>query len=212
MEVKMLLLKEEETYSIRDVLEMFPIYFGMNVEEWKVLLGNYEVLSEEVIQEYLIHCPEKMWENRFQMNDMKEIIGERMKDYQIFKKNLEILSRKALLYLNFLTNMDGCHDGFRYEEEFNESMLGIVVSKNGMIGGYEFNQILIPIYHSIYQFLSILNQINCLETYHKQTYDSFARCYGEDKIYFTENALLTDSYILDKTSIYVRRAKYLGRK
>lgn len=217
MEVKMLLLEEDKNYQVRDVLDMFPAYFGMNVDELVSLLGNYEILSEEVICENLVRCPEKIWENRFYMSDMRKIIEERRQDYQIFKKNLAVLSDKAIYYLDLLQYMGIYNCCFCHEKEVGFyldilSQLGIVLSKDGMLKGNELNLILIPLYHSISQFLDILNKVNCLETYYEQTYDSFARSYGEDKIYFTENVLLTDDFILDKTSMYAHHTKILQRK
>lgn len=218
MEVKMLLLEEEKNYQVRDVLDMFPVYYGMSLEELLSLFNHYEVLNEVVIQEYMTQYPEKMWENRFYVNDdMQLIIHERMKDYQIFKKNLEVLNKKAICYLNLLQSMESDSHSVHFDKGVEYyydliNQLNIVLTGNETFRGSELNRILIPLYHSVYHFLKILNKINCLDTYHKQSYDSFARCYGADKIYFTENILLTDGLIFDKTSIYAHHEKCLVRK
>lgn len=201
MNVKLMLLEEDKRYQGEDVLGMLPDYFEMDFKQLNDFFSGYQVIGEEKVIQYVTWHQDAMWENRFKRQEnLEQMIKMRLQDYYILRENLAVLSHKALNYLFLLEKIANSRD--EKLEEFDQKLFRQVeiFPWYGELDGYDFNRILIPLFHITTQFLNFLHQINNLETYHRKVYpDTFLSSY--DEVYVGDFVIENEQFNWDKTSL-----------
>lgn len=201
MNVKLMLLEEDKRYQGEDVLGMLPDYFEMDFKQLNDFFSGYQVIGEEKVIQYVTWHQDAMWENRFKRQEnLEQMIKMRLQDYYILRENLAVLSHKALNYLFLLEKIANSRD--ERLEEFDQKLFRQVeiFPWYGELDGYDFNRILIPLFHITTQFLNLLHQINHLETYHRKVYpNTFLSSY--DEVYVGDFVIENEQFNWDKTSL-----------
>lgn len=209
------LLNDEKMYHVGDVLNNFANYYGVTVEEIPNLFAIDKVITKEQIINYLLKNQNLLWENRYGIKaNINNIIKERMLDYDMFYQKLAILSHKGLNYLSLLQYVANIPDVF-HEDEFYERIfeqLHISHYGKGMIGN-QLRQLLVPLMHIVKEIQKNLKVVNDLETYNHQSFDSFARNYGETEFHAIDFVTYREeSLIADKTTFDATKRRYLSSK
>lgn len=213
--VKKIVIQKEfqgkEFYNVKSVFSQFSDYFDMELGELFQLFQDYSVISFQNISSYIenhLDLMEEKEKNGY-FSD-QEIVKRRKRDYQYFCKTLDILSKKGLECLSILKYLNGdCFD-----IDFENVLYDMGIYHYGeFVLGKDLNRIQIALQHIIMQFNSVIEQVNCLETYQRQVIDDFAYYYGGDRIYPVSSLMLdADSERMDKTSILVPNNSFLGDK
>jgi len=202
-EVNLTPFNNDAIYNMKDVIEQFPAYLGMSLEELKYLFQNYETITKEQLQDYVTKNQGQLKESQYNFFiPIEKLISIRIQDYEYFEKVLAILSKKGLEFLSLIEYLGN----LKYNNEEIEIKENILKDLNifhysSIAKGNDINNLLIALSHLIDQFNEFLRKINSFQTYHEQNIDDFALHYGTDKIYPSTSLRLETGERIDKTSL-----------
>ena len=207
-------IDKEKIYNLKDILDNFTNYYGISFNNLKNLFAKYEIISLEIVENYILGNKNRMYETKFENEiDAKKIFEKRVIDYKYFKKTLKILSNKGLKYLELLEyigNMECDLERISQKEELLNEL--DIFHYGSILKGNDILKLLKKLNNVINSFNNTLHKINSLETYNNQTIDKFALIFGKNDLYPEESLVVTDDYINDNTSFYVANKKYARKK
>lgn len=173
-------VNNKKLYSAKDILEDFSKYMGMDVNEFKNLFSNYEVIDFSSIEEYIIKNEGNMWENRYDIKDITSIIKVRKRDYVYLNQKLALIAHKALNYLMLLEYIASNSSVFLEDKWFEMILERLEIYHfSRVMKGETINELLGSLYNMKNVFLDTLEQVNCLESYDRQILSDFFLCCGE---------------------------------
>lgn len=201
-------LNEGSIYPVISVLEKFPKLFGMTVDEMMAMFLNPGLINKDEVRQYVTA--------NLKVKDMEEkedILKERMNSsYDVFQIQLAILANKGKVYLSLLQYVANIST-FNHKDEFYEQLI-----ENMGLDHYgkcmtvkSLNKILLPLFYIIQSMKEILKKANRLKTYQHQVYDTFARNFGENKIYPEDCIISCREVRRDKTTFWKEECKVLKR-
>lgn len=178
-------IDERKIYNLTDIILNFSEYFNCEFDQLKAFFTHYEVISWDEVKKYILNCSDRLYERRFSCEIcLEDVLEERFIDYEYFNKVLEILSKKSLMYLNLLEYLASRMNDLEREYEYEKVLNNLeVFHYASILKGSDLILFLKELATLIHQFQNALMKVNCLETYHSQTIDSFARQVGGDSIY-----------------------------
>lgn len=201
---------DEGMYNICDVVGNFSDYFGMSLEQMLELFQNYEMVSLGNVIFYVSHNLDKVFECRSgDCYSFNELLVRVKRDYEYLRKNLDILSKKGIQYLNLFQYLERVDCRQNKLENFYEAQLkemGFFHYRSVLIGS-DLKFILLAFFNTLKEFENRLHEINDLSTYHDVVIDSFAFYYGGEGMYPEEGIVLSSDIKWDRTSVLPKRTR-----
>ena len=194
---------EYGVYNVSDIINNFPDIFNITLPNLtaEFLLTNKKIISKKEITNYCINNFNNLNESKNRNNIDNDIIESRLKDYEIFKKIIDIYKQKGLAILDILIYLNQNKLNKQYEKLLNE--LDIDHYKS-IICGRDLIRILNALNNIIKNYNKTINIINNLNTYNNIHYDSFARL--SNKLY-PNNSLINNEDNYDNTSLALTKKK-----
>ena len=194
---------EYGVYNVSDIINSFPDIFNITLPNLtaEFLLTNKKIISKKEITNYCINNFNNLNESKNRNNIDNDIIESRLKDYEIFKKIIDIYKQKGLAILDILIYLNQNKLNKQYEKLLNE--LDIDHYKS-IICGRDLIRILNALNNIIKNYNKTINIINNLNTYNNIHYDSFARL--SNKLY-PNNSLINNEDNYDNTSLALTKKK-----
>ena len=95
---------EYGVYNVSDIITSFPDIFNITLPNLtaEFLLTNKKIISKKEITNYCINNFNNLNESKSRNNIDNDIIESRLKDYEIFKKIIDIYKQKGLVILDIL--------------------------------------------------------------------------------------------------------------
>lgn len=194
---------EYGVYNVSDIINNFPDIFNITLPNLtaEFLLTNKKIISKKEITNYCINNFNNLNESKNRNNIDNDIIESRLKDYEIFKKIIDIYKQKGLAILDILIYLNQNKLNKQYEKLLNE--LDIDHYKS-IICGRDLIRILNALNNIIKNYNKTINIINNLNTYNNIHYDSFARL--SNKLY-PNKSLINNEDNYDNTSLALTKKK-----
>ena len=194
---------EYGVYNVSDIINSFPDIFNITLPNLtaEFLLTNKKIISKKEITNYCINNFNNLNESKNRNNIDNDIIESRLKDYEIFKKIIDIYKQKGLTILDILIYLNQNKLNKQYEKLLNE--LDIDHYKS-IICGRDLIRILNALNNIIKNYNKTINIINNLNTYNNIHYDSFARL--SNKLY-PNKSLINNEDNYDNTSLALTKKK-----
>ncbi len=194
---------EYGVYNVSDIINDFPNMFNITLPNLiaEFLLTNNKIISKKEISNYCINNFNNLTESKNRNNIDNDIIESRLKDYEIFKKIIDIYKQKGLTILDILVYLNQNKLNKQYEKLLDE--LDIAHYKS-IICGRDLIRILNALNNIIKNYNKTINIINNLNTYNNIHYDSFARL--SNKLY-PNKSLINNEDNYDNTSLTLTKKK-----
>ena len=194
---------EYGVYNVSDIINSFPDIFNITLPNLtaEILLTNKKIISKKEITNYCINNFNNLNESKNRNNIDNDIIESRLKDYEKFKKIIDIYKQKGLTILDILIYLNQNKLNKQYEKLLNE--LDIDHYKS-IICGRDLIRILNALNNIIKNYNKTINIINNLNTYNNIHYDSFARL--SNKLY-PNKSLINNEDNYDNTSLALTKKK-----
>ena len=194
---------EYGVYNVSDIINSFPDIFNITLPNLtaEFLLTNKKIISKKEITNYCINNFNNLNESKNRNNIDNDIIESRLKDYEKFKKIIDIYKQKGLTILDILIYLNQNKLNKQYEKLLNE--LDIDHYKS-IICGRDLIRILNALNNIIKNYNKTINIINNLNTYNNIHYDSFARL--SNKLY-PNKSLINNEDNYDNTSLALTKKK-----
>ena len=187
--------QDKKLYNINEVVDNFSEYFDMSLEEMINYFSNYSITTKE---EFLSGI--NLLNNECVY--LKEIVNNKMVEYDYYCKVLEILSSKALTYLMMIKYLCNSKEkNGEYEQILEEAQ---IYHYSSVVIGEGVNKFLVVLFHLLNKFSNTLEVINDDNFTLNKMSMGFVN-YDNDEIYPSENLVIKDNYYGDKTSFYVKR-------
>lgn len=192
MSEKRVVLIDEKTYHIGDVLTNFSDYFGMSLDETISLFYNYQLITKD-----------------YEMPN-EDIV----EDYNLLTQKLAILSHKGMNYLSLLQYVANIPD-ILHEDDFYELIfekLKICHFGKGMSGKH-LKQLLYPLMQIVKEAQETSSLLNELKNTQRPKFDLLARTYRDFELHYIDSIICQEhDHITDKTSFGSTKQKNLTKK
>jgi len=187
--------QDKKLYNMMEVVEKFSEYFNMSLEELEIYFSNYSIIEREKF----LNCIN--FENS-ECVYLREIVNNKIAEYDYYCKVLEILSGKALTYLMLIKYLCNCKEkNSSYEQILEEAQ---IYHYSSIMVGEGINKFLVVLFHLLNKFSNTLELVNNKDFILNKMSMGFVN-YDKEEIYPSENLVIKDNYYGDKTSFYVKR-------